>query len=731
MRTGGTAARGRSSTAGATRIPRSWILAFTVAIAAGWLLIRPQHAKEPSGAAPSDLARTAAAEDPIEVPPRSTEREVGAVQSARADGDADVSATPEVVLSTRKAMLPNAEFVPGIAVALGLGAPLDPSCAPFAEVVTDEHGIARVTIPAAALRAARAKPGDRVWARVVSPGYQQRTHSRPLSGGCEPIEMTIVPWPGGTLRGRLLDAEGRPTPGNVRAATRMPTGALGLGASADAGTDGWFEILLSREGTYQLVADARDSGTGVVRDCAVRFTDAAPVEIRTTGPGTIRGRIHDSAGRGSSGLEILVLVSALDDERGSFVLPEPQETEAQLEGRGRLWSTVQTRADGSFEVLGLRSDRYVIRAKRNRSERFGPYPELLTPVAVESDGSALDLAFDRPHLAVRIENTDHSPWGGKLHLDTRPYPEPPEEWPADVSLLVFPARAEAHLDERDSSCLRGRPVEGGETVFEVTAGRHYEIGLAGGSQGWHPVGAYVPPESSRVEVVLTASAEVPRGSLVVSAFDQSGAMVTNGLVLRIEDPDLGVPLVERRSHYGATWPQRIQLAEGDYRLVVEGIGTTEFEHGVLMAPRAHGRFDTPVRIERDRETDVRADLAPGARVHLHLLGEVLDQDREAIRERYEGWHLPGGTDNWAERPSIVLVSGDRWPEPVEFTVEMRGSSAAGTHLTSKLALGTDAVSQMLPTGRYSIQARMPGGRVASQDLDLVEGQTSEVTLTFQ
>jgi hypothetical protein len=209
-------------------------------------------------------------------------------------------------------------------------------------------------------------------------------------------------------------------------------------------------------------------------------------------------------------------------------------------------------------------------------------------------------------------------------------------------------------------------------------------------------------------------------------------MVTNGLTLRIEDPILGVPLVERRSSYGQAWPQRVQLAEGDYRLVVEGMGDTDHWHGILITPRAHGRFETLLHIDRDRETEVRAELPPGARVHLHLQGEILDQDREAIRKRYEGMTLGGPIDDWAGQPSIVLVSENRWPEPIEFTCQIwMGSSAAGTHLTSKLALGTDAVSQMLPAGQYTLEARMPGGRVAAQDVVLVEGQTSEVTLTFE
>jgi hypothetical protein len=49
---------------------------------------------------------------------------------------------------------------------------------------------------------------------------------------------------------------------------------------------------------------------------------------------------------------------------------------------------------------------------------------------------------------------------------------------------------------------------------------------------------------------------------------------------------------------------------------------------------------------------------------------------------------------------------------------------------SSLPLGTEALSTVVPTGSYTLQARLPGGRVASMPVTLLDGQTSSAVLTF-
>ena len=559
-----------------------------------------------------------------------------------------------------------------------------------------------------------------------STGERDRIEVRASPATAEGQRWTVA---GLTVRGRLIDAEGRGVPGTVRAVGVRDSVTV-TSAFANAGADGSFVIHLRREGTFDLLADAGEAGTGAMRDVAIDGS-ASPetIQLRVGGPGIVRGFVRDASGRPAAGLELFVCLAALDDDQGDFLFLGPEDSRVARGEGGRTWVTRQTAADGSFEARGLRLDRYVVRVQRKSND---PRTHLLTPTPVQSDGTAHELLFDRPHIAVRLVDETGAPlplpassvpcsWHGvRTCLDL------PEEWPEEPSIVVVPIADEAHLAGPWEFFLPARRV-GDELVFEVDENRRYEVGLLGGSQLWRPTEVLVSSVDSRIEIALAASAPSPMGaiSLLVSRAGQVPAR--SSIAVQFEDPSTSTPLVRTDSFGVGTGPSQYRLPEGEYRVVVEGTAVVDY-HGRLWTPRSSGRSESLVRVAADRSTDVEVRLPEGARIHLGLRGEVLASDREAIGT---GTFFFGNVESWASHASFSLLPEDGWPQPVEFTMVIEGrGTIAGTRLVSMLPLGSDSTSELLPAGRFRLEARMPGGRVASKDVVLVDGATTDVTLEF-
>lgn len=609
----------------------------------------------------------------------------------------------------------------------------------LAEVVTDAAGLGQVEVPLDEISLVGEDRRDRLWVRPKQEGLQEYAASRRLPADGSALEIKLLVRAGGTVRGRLLDAEGEPVAGSVRAVLARAGRWLGFGSGGKSDSTGWFAIHLNQGGRYEIVAQGGDSGTAVLRDHPLDLRDLSePLILRLRGPGVLRGRVRDPDGNPSAGLEILVLVAELDDEAGSFVLPQPRGSEVELEGCGQTWRTGQTGADGSFEFLGLRDDRYVVRA---RTSNASGYPLLLTPGGVASDGSALDLRLSRPHLAVRIQDANGEPWTGEIRARVRHRDRgtgAADDWPETLTLLVTPILDDLDLPA-DGVFLSGRSVGGAEFIYEVSGdvsddvsdGRRLVIGLIGAGVPWKPVEARVPVGASRIEVVLTVPGRKPTGEVALTVFGPDGTALVRKLEIRFQDEVTGFPLLGRNSFYRSPWPQVFELPAGDYRLVVEGDASIDSHHGTLMSPRECGRFETLVRIRSGQRVEIQANLPQGARVKVHLRGAVLEKDREAIRLEYPDSSV--SIDYWSRRAELELRGEGDWPQPVYFTDDemFAGTSAAGTHRTPWLALGSTDTSGILSAGDYVLRASMPGGRVVTRSLTLVDGQTTEVTLSFE
>jgi hypothetical protein len=197
--------------------------------------------------------------------------------------------------------------------------------------------------------------------------------------------------------------------------------------------------------------------------------------------------------------------------------------------------------------------------------------------------------------------------------------------------------------------------------------------------------------------------------------------------VRIEDPRTGMPLVAEDRIWEIQWPLRFQMPEGEYRVVVEGAPSVEFFRRTLGTPRSGGRYVETLRVPRGATVEVQARIPEGARVRLSVRGEVRPEDVAAFAQRHPRADKEYATF-WTGRASVVLIADSGWPESVQFTYEEAGTSAPGTHLTGTIPLGVPSVSQVLPAGRFRLEVRMPGGRIASQEVVLAAGQVTDVAL---
>jgi hypothetical protein len=711
---------------------RKWaaLLAILAALGAGIWFVSKQEVR--SSAEPDRSIDTASA--PQTTAPPIARGDSQAEGSDRTPVAEPLGAYPKpsvlIVVTTRMTLFSDGAPVPRVAVVVGVSALSDVDSPVLAEVTTDDLGHGEVSIPWSALETARAKPDGRLWARVVSEGFQHRTCHALLPPALGPSEFKVLAVPGVSVRGRLLDPAGHGVAGRIEVGKPQSLMPWSMGF-AQAGSDGSFELHLFQQGTFDLIADAGEAGTAAILGHELTSATASErIDLHVSGPGIVRGHVRDSSGKPASGLSLRISLALLDDGEGSFAGREPEMSAVAREGRGRSWATLQTTSDGSFEARGLRADRYVVRASTDSQEHWY-YPHLLTSTPIASDGADLVLLLQRPHIAVRLldehgapfdlpETAPKSTWGDEASIS-----DPLDSWPKAASVLAVPVASEAHLEGFRRTYLPGRR-SGSEIVFEVEENRGYEVGWVGGSQTWRPSEVLVPKGAGRIEVTLTAQAGTPMGTILVSAFDPEQAPVFSNIAIRIEDPSTGTPLVERNFFYNKPWPQPFEVPAGEYRVTVEGAPGCDLFHGTLQSPRPSGRYQVLVRVEPGRESTVSAYLPKGAKVHLILAGEVQEEDREAIRLQFAGMNYE--LEYWANCANLTLLPPEGWPQPATFTMVMTGSSAAGTHLTSALPLGSDSISQILPAGRFRLEARMPGGRVASKDVVLVDGETTEVAL---
>jgi hypothetical protein len=531
---------------------------------------------------------------------------------------------------------------------------------------------------------------------------------------------------GATLIGFLMDEQFETYSGHVHARLTCATNEDFVDAGATtAGDDGSFSLQLPKQGLYDVFAEAGDAGTAEVRGFFMG-PGSQKILLMIGGPGIVRGRVLDEAGRAAPDVELMVVLAAIDHESFFSAWGDPRAAALRRAGGGSVVARTRTDADGAFEVHGLRNGSFVVRARTPADPGMSEYPHRLNDAAIASDGTAREYAFLRPHLAVRVVNEDGSPWpdhaavAGRDDLGQCKW----ISWPNLVDVIAAPSARDATSRDHDRIRMPGSIAQDGEIVFEVEDERMYQVGLLGVVQPWRPQDVRVPRGASRVEVTLTALAGARAGELSVSIHDRWSAESRTGLAVRIEDAASGFPLAIESAGPAMRW----MLPVGRYRVAVQShaYGPGGW-HGPAEYPPNRGRFETVVEIAHDSPTSVDATVPMGARLDLRLTGEVREQDRDWIRKWIQ---VPTDVECWASRAEIVLVPETGWPCSVYFAADAARCFGPRTSLTTSLTLGTEQTSHALPAGRYRLEARMPGGRVASAPLVLVDNETVSATLAF-
>ena len=224
-----------------------------------------------------------------------------------------------------------------------------------------------------------------------------------------------------------------------------------------------------------------------------------------------------------------------------------------------------------------------------------------------------------------------------------------------------------------------------------------------------------PAEAATVQVRLRGDAGELRASW--------------NLGVHLEDPATGAVIARHRTLDRG--PPTFTVPPGRYRVVAAGTPYLESSHGTLMRPRELGRAEREVTLAAGVTEEVALSIPAGARLHLHLTGEADAADRAAILDG-ESW-LQEQTDLLDARSRTARVSLLRPGHAavvVYRTLETTGDSAAGIHLESGWPLGQPLPSQVVPNGRFTLVARLPGGREARTDVNLEPGQTTPVALRF-
>ena len=641
---------------------------------------------------------------------------------------------------------------------------------PFYKGQSDDSGECWVEVPPG-LGLTFVKGVPEVEGRIAQPGYQQRVAfaKAPKDEGAGPV-ILLACVEGGTVRGRVLDENAMGVdatvslrswiaPNGVRklgygssvktSKVKRDTGlaalrALGSEASQSASkARGHFAMHLTKPISGTLIAQSGGLGLGALPDLELDPKDLPQdLVIVLRGPGRIAGQVTDGSGNPAPALSLLVLLAELDDPDGSFVVPEPAASERLVEGKGRLWATLETGAQGQFKVSGLRPDEYVIRA---RLDSYGSYPLLLSSAPVLADGSMLQLKLSRPHFLVQLRradgsrfeipaNTEKSVWGPTTLFGG----EVPSKWPESPRILLFEDARLGPNPAPSTRALGGKPAGPGDFVFEVSESATYWIGAQGKGFDGSLSEVFFPLGGGQQVLTLTADESLALGRVEVLVFtgteEPKGPRSTQSeFSLALESLERGTLLLQK-GRYDREQPLAFEAPVGRYRIVASGESSIGTHHGILWRERDLGRAEAFVDLREGEPQQIELHLDRGATLKVKLSGSSNAQDFEAVLASSPH---PRGEDNHAyaktlaSQATLSLSMPGRRYEPVYRSEEWTGSSAAGTHRTQGWPLGETHTSIMVSAGKSTLIARMPGGRIAQRAIELLPGKTQELELHFE
>lgn len=594
----------------------------------------------------------------------------------------------------------------------------------LASARTDAEGRALFALTSDRVATLRAASGAaRFGARLREPGWQSNAVADESGARSSSVELTILAQRGGTIVGRVRDALGDPARAEVVA---RPIERLGSSPSTTSNArDGSYALHFPVEGAYEVVVRADGRGTARIREHAVRFTDPPQVlDVELVGPGRVRGRVVDGAGRAVPGLELRVARPAPADR------PPYARDEGAAEGLGLVEARAATGVDGRFDFTGLRDDVYLVHA------RLGTDELALTPEAVAADGRELEFVVERPRIVVRLVDPTGAAWTGERTAG--------HAFGAEVAWPRVPNVSVGETSGSVSHALVGRVTADGACVFDGVGPGEYDVRLEGGDLAPARRRVRIDEGSGRVDVELVAEPNAI-GRLVVIVNELDGEPSRATFAVRLEDVDTrDAVLVHRLGPDHATfWPPGFDTPAGTWRLVVEG--REERKHMSAPVEREHGRVERIVRVVAGAETRVEFAMPPGARLRVTLRGDAapeVAQDRAGgTTESLQGVladgrrrTIPAGASGSSTRlgtthasdATFVLRDGDRVVADVLFA--RAADEEPSPWASPALRFGATRTSQALPAGSYVLVARTHDGRVVEKRVDLADGVTTDVVI---
>ena len=539
----------------------------------------------------------------------------------------------------------------------------------------------------------------------------------------------IVSQAGRTVRGQIVDASARPTPARVafvmgrRAPQRFPFTYLQSNARSYA--DGSFELdltveQLESEQGLSIALDAGERGTGIYRDLPVAlFLDPTkPPTLAVAGPGVLRGRVVDNAGRPSPGLVLTMQTRGLDHQARALA-------EASA---GAVRRTVRTAKDGSFEVRGLAAALFdVLPPDTGRSA--GRLP--LNPVPILSDGEALELIYEQKALIVRSASS--------APLATTSSGSP-RNWPAQRTAVLWAASGiGSEWTPSERHALNTKTFDGG-VIYEpeYSPPTNVAVLLIGGAQA--PQYREVPLTTGTSTVTFEPAAPAGLGIVRFELAASQGTLDSSNHRLWIEPLDFRFPLLQDNPSYPFKPHLSMQLPAGRYRAVLEGRTKIENQHGTVHGSRTLGRAELEFEVVAGTTLPYSIEVRPGGVLEVTLEGKFDASDREAVLNDKTGWYQPK-SDAPADIEAFVADRGaqvlltlhhpDRNPETLYFLRKFTESgSFNGTHVWPELKLGETAKAEMVPAGDYELVAELPGGRTWRGRVQVREGEELKVSISF-
>ncbi len=640
----------------------------------------------------------------------------------------------------------------GLPVALGVSTSRTDLSEPLHQLVTDDQGVARVDLPWRARYESRS-PRWFVWARVKSEGWLERVRfgQVPLLPA-EGVSIQVSAIRGVEVWGRVIGPDGEPTHARVDWWS-LEEGSRVTGFLGNADENGLFSGELSVQGRLRLYAMGRstflgrnrdlkagaaDVGTGASEEFRVRFDEQPPfIEFAVSGPGVLRGRLLDGAGRAVPQHLLIAVLAEKDAELSGRVGRDPvvHASDLGLQGGGHVFADAETGPDGRFLIQGLRGGSYHLRVKPP-AEGAATSWQRLTEQAIPANGAPFQLTYVRSHLAIHVRRSDGE-LPGPLHRGQElglaiPVGERAEGDSPMLSVMHAPGSFSWSAGGEKRRLVADRVGEG-EFLVDVEPGSVVDVGLIGEGIPWRSRRVALPQGGGRVDVELVLPEPTSTGVLVLHVLDRRGEAPQGPVRVRVEEPGTGAVLFESTaSARQGSLEKRAVLPTGRYLLRVDGLASRSFWHGTVTGSRSHGSAERVVDVEPGREQQVTLQLNAGSRLAVTVVGNPGGPSNSASAS--VSWMGPGARalrQVYFGEPTLSvalrLEHEARWPEEVFFLREAKqGTSAAGLHLLSTLALGEEATSELLAPGDYTLVAVGPDGRERRQAVSLVDGETLAV-----